>query len=404
MFKKILLFLSFGLLFFILPASAQNNGNITRLYFFYGNGCPHCAEEESFLANLKNDYPNLIIMDFEVWYSAENQKLLRQVGEKLNTKISGIPFVVIGDQYLSGFNSRTGEEIKYNLDYCSRYKCKDVVGEILGIIQPSNSTESGSGQGGEEKTTSIPEIVNLPFLGEVKTTNLSLPILTIIIAVLDGFNPCAMWVLIFLISLLLGIDNKARRWILGSTFIIASAFVYFLFLAAWLNLFLFIGLIFWVRILIGATAFGVGSYNIKDYFKNKEGVCKVTSNEKRQRIFARLKQIAQSNNFIFAMAGMIIIAFAVNLVELVCSAGLPAIYTNILTLSNIPTWQYYGYLLLYILVFMLDDLIVFFIAMITLHMTGLGHKYSRYANLIGGIIMLILGILLIIKPELLMFG
>lgn len=410
--KKYLIILFFGLLFFVSPSFAQQTPNEVRLYLFYGKGCPHCTEEEKFLKDLEKQYSNLKILNFEIWYNKNNQKILQEVAVKLNTKTGSVPFTVIGDQYVLGFNKSIGEEIKYYIDYCSKYKCKDVVGEILGITTTDISTPSNNSEEitnnvlNEQKNPneSIPETLSLPLLGEIKTANLSLPVLTIIIGALDGFNPCAMWVLIFLISLLLGIDNKLRRWILGGTFIFASAFVYFLFLAAWLNLFLFIGLIFWVRILIGLVAVGIGSYNLKDYFKNKEMVCKVTNNEKRQKIFTKLKEVAQSNNFILALGGIIIVAFAVNLVELICSAGLPAIYTNILSLSDLATWQYYGYLLLYVFVFLIDDLLIFIVAMITMNMTGLGNKYSRYANLIGGILMLILGIILVLKPELLMFG
>jgi len=416
--KKYLIILLFSLLFFVTPAIAQvENKNSIRLYFFYGDGCPHCGEEKEFLTALQSQYPNLNVLNFEVWHNTNNQKLIQQVSKKLNTTAGSVPLTIVGDQYITGFNQMAGKQIEYNVNYCSEYACADIVGEILGLPTLSNipntiteitsSTTKNTAQNNPEqpnKNKVVPDVIELPLLGEIYTKNLSLPFLTIIIAALDGFNPCAMWVLIFLISLLLGIDNKPRRWILGSTFIFASSLVYFLFLAAWLNIFLFIGLIIWVRLLIGIVALGVGGYNVRDFLVNKNAACKVTSSEKRQKTFAKLKNIAQSKNFLIALGGIIIIAFAVNLVELVCSAGLPAIYTNILTLSDIPTWQYYAYLLLYIFIFMLDDLFVFVIAMATMHITGLSSKYSRYSNLIGGILMLVLGAILILKPELLMFG
>ncbi|KKR67215.1 MAG: hypothetical protein UU08_C0023G0005 [Candidatus Uhrbacteria bacterium GW2011_GWE2_40_58] len=198
--------------------------------------------------------------------------------------------------------------------------------------------------------------------------------------------------------------NKRRMWILGGAFIGTSAFVYFLFLAAWLNFFLFIGLIVWVRLLIGLVALTSGGYNIREYFTNKDATCKVTANENRKSIFDRLKKVTQNQKFLFALGGIILLAFAVNLVELVCSAGLPAVYTQVIALSDLPRWEYYLLLLLYIFVFMLDDMIVFVVSMITLQITGLTTKYTRYSFLIGGILMLVLGALLILKPEVLMFG
>ena len=255
-----------------------------------------------------------------------------------------------------------------------------------------------------EEKSPIPDSISFPIIGEVQTKNLSLPVFTIVIAALDGFNPCAMWVLIFLITLLIGIHSRIKRWLLGTTFIVASALVYFVFMSAWLNIILFIGYIFWVRIAIGSVALAGGAYNLREYFTNKDDACKVTDGNRRQKIFTRLKEITLEKNILIALVGIILLAFAVNLVELVCSAGLPVVFTQVLALSDLPTWQYYAYMFLYILVFMADDLFVFITAMITLEVTGVSTKYVRISHLIGGILMLILGALLILKPEVLMFG
>ncbi len=193
-------------------------------------------------------------------------------------------------------------------------------------------------------------------------------------------------------------------WILGTAFILTSGFVYFLFLSAWLNLFLFLGFVFWVRIIIGLIALGAGSYSLWDCFKNRAGGCKVVDGEKRRKVFDKIKTITQNKTFIFSLIGIILLAFAVNLVELVCSAGLPAIYTQILALNNLPSWQYYSYLVFYVFIFMIDDLVVFIIAMITLKATGMESKYAKYSRLVGGIIILLIGLLMLFKPEVLMFG
>jgi len=250
----------------------------------------------------------------------------------------------------------------------------------------------------------IPEIISLPLIGNIETANFSLPILTVVIAAVDGFNPCAMWTLLFLITLLINIKNKKRMWALGSIFIIASGLVYFLFMTAWLNFFIFVSVVTWVKFIIAIFALAAGLYHLREFKKNKDGTCKVESSEKRKTRFDKIKQIVYRENIGWAILGIIILAGAVNIVELLCSAGLPAIYTSILTLTEIPTWQYYIYLLVYIIIFMIDDLIIFFIAMFTLRAVGLSSKYSRYSSLIGGIIMIIIGLLLLFKPGWLMFG
>ncbi len=359
--KKIFLILTAIFLLLGLASPTQAKENPILIQFFWAIGCPHCAKEEVFLKSLESKYPQLEIKDYEITANRQNLLLLQETGKKLKADVSGVPFTVVGNQYFSGYLS-------------DKTTGKDIEAAIAGI--PPN----------------------------FKYSHLPLPLLTLVMALLDGFNPCAMWTLLFLISLLLGMKDRRRMWALGIAFIVSSAFVYFLFLSAWLNLFLFLGLVVWVRILIGLVALGAGGYYLRDYWVNKYGACKVMGNERRQKMFEKIRSITRKRQFILALGGIILLAVAVNLVELICSAGLPAIYTKILSLSNLPTWQYYLYLLLYILIFMLDDLFIFFTAMITLQVVGIQSKYSRFSHLVGGVLMFIIGLLLLFKPEWLMFG
>ncbi len=384
------------------PALAQTDDNAVvrkeaNLYFFWGDGCPHCAHEKPFLEKMEAKYPELTVHSYEIWKNAENRKLMAGMGQILQAQVSGVPFTIIGDQYVVGWldENSTGVQIENAIKCVIEDGCRDFA-DIL--------KENGFSGEKVEATNQIPETLKLPLLGEIKTRDFSLPVLTIIIAALDGFNPCAMWTLIFLIGLLLGMQNRLRMWVLGSAFIVASAGVYFLFLSAWLNLLLFIGFILWIRLGIGLVALGGGGYYLREFFVNPESTCVVGKSEKRKKVFEKLRQLTHERNFFLALAGIILLAVAVNMVELICSAGLPAVYTQILALSDLPVWQYYLYLLLYILVFMLDDLLIFFTAMFTLQVTGLSCKYARISHLIGGAAMLIIGLLLLFKPEWLMFG
>jgi len=368
--KKFFLILIFFFTLTSSPVLAQDQD--VDIHFFWGQGCPHCEKEKIFLQSLEQKYPDIKINSYEV-HKKEGYQLLQEMGQKLNADTSGIPFTVIGDQYVAGFLSdeTTGVQIEQALD---------------------------------SKQIEPPQTIKLPLLGTIEIKNFSLPLLTFMVALLDGFNPCAMWTLFFLINLLLGFKDRRRMWILGTTFIVTSAFVYFLFLSAWLNLFLFLGFLPWVKIIVGLVALVSGSYYLKEYVVNKNGACRVTGSEKRQKVFTRLKAITQKKQLALAIVGIILLAFVVNLVELVCSAGLPAVYTQILTLTHLPSWQYYLYLVFYILIFMLDDLFIFFVAMTTLKAVGLESKYARYSHLIGGILMITIGLLMLFKPELLMFG
>ncbi len=397
------------------------------LDLYYGEGCPHCRDAKTFLSSIQNAYPNLEIREHEVYHNLNNRLKMQAEAARLSTEARGVPFIVIGDTFVSGFQSEettgaylvtliekqsatqkqgsTAENKPLEMEGMEKATEKSVE-EAKGVaaVQKEAGTKKAT-----ETQTQLPHentqpSIEVPFLGKVTGDSFSLPVFTILIAVIDGFNPCAMWTLLFLISLLLGMKDTKRMWLLGTVFIITSAAVYFLFLSAWLSFFSFFGYLRWLQLAIGVLALGSGAYYLKDFLTNKNGACKVTSNKRRQHVFAQLKVIAQKKQLALALVGIIFLAIAVNLVEVICSAGLPAIYTKVLSMNELPTWQYYLYLVLYIAVFMIDDLFVFFTAMMTLKVVGIENKYARFSHGVGGVVLLLIGLLLIIKPELLMFG
>jgi len=243
----------------------------------------------------------------------------------------------------------------------------------------------------------------LPVFGKVNWQTMSLPLLTLVIAAVDGFNPCAMWTLLFLISLLLGMKDKRRMWLLGISFILASGVVYYLFMAAWLNAFLIIGVTKWIRIVIGAFAVLAGGWSFYQWFSNRDGGCITEDSDKRKKIFSQLKEVVNNKKLLLAVVGVMGLAVAVNMVELACSAGLPAVYTKALTMADLPSYQYYLYLLGYIFIFMLDDMLVFTIAMLSFKAVGIESKYVNISRLIGGVVMLWIGYAMLFRPEWLTF-
>lgn len=409
-------------LFSFIPTTSTYAAEDLSIYLFWGNGCPHCAKEKEYLAEVLPDFPNVTLKTYQIYGDQANINLMQAASTKLNANASGVPFLIIGDQDFIGYAEGTTDvAIKERLEYCTNNSCPDSIATIVSsgeaVVEPESATEIIEDEKiidssditeteSNNETIKSEEIIDLPFLGKINALDFSLPLLAIIIGVLDGFNPCAMWTLMFLISLLLGMKSRRRMWALGVTFIVASASVYFLFMAAWLQLILFLGFVVWIRTIIGLLAVIGGGYNLFDYFRNrnKETGCKVTGSEKRQLVFAKMKKIAHQNSLWLALGGIVLLAFAVNLVELVCSAGFPAIFTQVLSLSNLSTIQYYSYILLYILFFMIDDIIIFAIAMFTLKATGISTKYGKLSKVIGGALMIIIGLLLVFKPELLMFG
>jgi len=349
-----------------------------EINFFYSAICSHCKAEEKFLDELEKKYPDIEIKRYEVIYHPENQKILQEFQEKYKVpenERAYVPSTFTPTKYFVGFNDQIAKEIENCLKEC------------LGVGTVSSQK------------------IKIPIFGEVDLSKTSLLALTAILGTLDGFNPCAMWVLVVLISLLLTLKSRKKIALVGGTFIFAEGLLYFLFMTAWLNAFLFIGHISLTRILIGIFGIVFGIWRIRDFIIWKPGVCKVVDHSKSQeKIFERMKNLLKPTAVPATILGTIVLAFGVNLVEFFCSAGFPVMYTKILSSQGIGTVQYYLYLFLYDIFYMLDDFIIFGFAFFTLNRFGFSDKYNKYSTLVAGILILILGILLIFKPEILMFG
>jgi len=235
----------------------------------------------------------------------------------------------------------------------------------------------------------------LPLIGEIDLADYSLPALAVILGLVDGFNPCAMWVLVYLISLVATLRDRKRIWLIVGSFVLASGILYYLFMTVWLNLFLFIGYIKAVTIVIGLVALGGGAWQIRQVIETKGAVvCEVTDEESRKKTMTKVQEIVSSPLTWGILVGIIALAFTVNAVEFVCSAAVPAVFTQVLSLASLSTFQYYGYILLYVFFFMLDDLVIFGTAAFALT-SRLGDRYAKYSRPVGATILIILGILLL---------
>lgn len=248
--------------------------------------------------------------------------------------------------------------------------------------------------------------VDTGLFGVVSLKDVSLPIFTIILGAVDGFNPCAMWILIFLITMMFSMHDRFKMWILGLTFIFTSGFVYLCFMLSWFSLASFLSSVVLIRFLIACFAVLFGMVNIYRYFKslNSDVGCDVTDKKKRVKIMERIKKIVNEKSFLLSILGIMLLAFSVNLIELLCSLGIPVMFTNVLAMNELSTLEYVIYMGLYLIFFLIDDILIFVIAMKTLKIKGISNKYTKYSHLIGGIIMVLLGILMVIKPEWLMFN
>lgn len=368
-----------------------------NIYLFYGDGCPHCAEEEEWFNTYLKKNKNIKIHKYEVWYDKENQEKYSKVHEILNDTSNGIPYLIIGETVITGFDKDlTPERIRNAVEYYSNVNYKDKVGIYLGVVSEDENKQ--------EETNYKDTKVKIPLLGTKEAKDVSIGLSAVLIGIVDGFNPCAMWILLFLISMLLGMKNKKRMWILGITFLASSALVYFLFLISWLNLAVFLNKVLYIRVAISFVAVLFGVLQVIKFFYKKDDGCEVVDNKNRKRIIKSIQKIIKEKSFILAVLGIILLAASVNIIELLCSLGLPVMFTQILAINEVSKTGQILYSLLYVLFFMIDDIIIFIIAMKTLEIKAISNKYGKYSHLVGGLIMIIIGILMIYKPEWLMFN
>ena len=346
-----------------------------NFYLFRGQGCPHCAEEEKWIESIKEKYKDKVnFYDYEVWYNQYNSEMLKEVGKKLDLDIKGVPFTVIGDKYFSGFS----ETIQYSME--------DTLDEYLG----------------EEYK---PRQVKIPFLGKINMKNSSIGLIAVILGFIDGFNPCAMWILLFLINMFIGMKNKKKAWILGFTFLLVSAFIYFLSMIG-INFIVGVATIKYLKIALAIFILVMGIIGFRKYLtiRKEEAGCTIVDDKKRKNLVKKVKKIMNSKSFIISLIGVSTLAISVNLIELACSLGFPMIFTEMLTINEVGTVGRIIYLLIYVLFYMIDDLFVFTVSMATLEATGITNKYNKLCTLVSSIIMILMGLLLIFKPEWLMLN
>lgn len=376
-FQSILIFLLFMIFIFNLNRNKINlDDKLTindAVHIFIQPSCSHCHSLQNFIKTIKNK-EKYNFQYHDITTSQGFDTLTKMLALK-NIKLSqiGTPMVITDKDYIIGFvDNEEGQKEFINLINKAEIKIQ------------------------EQKTK-----FDLPIFGEVEFKNLSLPILAIVVGLADGFNPCAMWVLVYLISIALTLKDKKKLIILVGIFLLTSGILYFLFMTAWLNVFLLVGIIATLNLIIGLFALYYGINSIYEFIKAKGYIeCKLSNNKTRQQSMSKIRELMKEKLTISVIFGIIILAFVVNSIEFLCSAALPATFTYILTQSNLSIISYYLYILLYTLMFMLDDLIVFSCAIFAVNKYS-GEKYEKYSTLIGGITMCAIGILVVFFPSLL---
>ncbi len=347
-----------------LPAPGQ-------LHVYVREGCPHCAEAKRFLAGLADARPELQVVLREVDRDPAARDALVAISEAVGAWPPGVPTFVVGGRVLVGFDDaeHLGAELLRLLDEAPP--------------RPRDRVESS-------------------LFGTLSASELGLPLFTLALGLLDGFNPCAMWVLLFLLSLLVRLQDRRRMAMVAGTFVLASGAVYYAFMAAWLNIFLLVGMSEALRVGLAMLAMLIGLINVKDFVAFRRGVSLSIPESAKPGFYARARAILKAESLPASLAAVAALAVVVNFVELLCTAGLPAIYTAVLTSQDLSPLAHYAYLGLYILAYIADDALMVGTAVLALGSGKLGERGGRRLKLLSGGVMLALGMVMLLRPEWLM--
>lgn len=371
------------------PALAEAAG-AEEVVVFVRQGCPRCEEAKGFLQRLQERRPGLSISILDVLQHPNRERLDALAAEHGITN-PGVPSFYLRGRLIVGFAGEKTSGVH--------------IAALLELEPPRPAADGGNDQTCVQADYSCSPVAGDPddtltvrwFGHTFGVQDLGLPLFTVVIGLLDGFNPCSMWVLVMMLALLAATRDRKRMLAIAGTFVIIQGIAYFAFMAAWLNVFVLVGVSRPSEIILGTIAIIAGLVNVKDFWAWGRGSSLSIPASAKPGVYARLRRILHEQRMLAAIAGAVTLAILVQFVELLCTAGFPALYTRILTLRELDGWSYYGYLLLYIFLYMLDDIVILAIGVITLSQRRLQEKEGRWLKAFAGIVMLLLGLYLIAK-------
>ena len=371
------------------------------LYYFYSPTCPHCQAAKPWLEQFAAETPWLTLKRYSVKDNRDHARLYFNTAKSLGVEALSTPGFLFCRQVVIGYDSAetTGRQLAEAMQACHERRLNEPA-PVAGASTATGGTGTTSvASAAEEKAGTT---VSLPFVGSIDAKALSLPVLTVVLAGMDAFNPCAFFVLLFLLSLLVHARSRTRMAIVGGTFVLFSGLVYFVFMAAWLNVFLIAGELRVITFIAGLVALLVAVLNIKDYFWFKAGPSLSIPDSAKPGLFKRMREVVTTGNMGPMLAGTVLLAIVANSYELLCTAGFPMVYTLTLTKAHdLSTWQYYAWLGVYNVIYVIPLLVIVTVFTKTMGARKLSEAEGRLLKLISGFMMLGFALVLLLTPSLL---
>ena len=379
-----------------------------HLYMFGRDGCHFCDIEKEFLDKILPDHPDVNFVYLDIRGDEKTKKLFVDITTANNIP-QATPITFVGGEILLGYNSdrTTGKAIVEAFQKAREGKNFPIeayinLEEAIAVSEENcdnNSTTTPCVVPSSEGT-----LVDLPFFGVVDVEKFSLFTLSSVLGLIDGFNPCALWVLMTFLLVLMQIGDRKKLLQVAGIFIFAEGVMYYCILTAWYSAWDFVKLDQIVTPLIGFLALGSGAYFLRKWYKSRERLmCDVTDLEQQAKIQQKIHKLVHAPMTIVTVLGIVGVALSVNIIEFACSIGIPQVFTKVLELNVLSFWEHQWYLFLYILGYMVDDIVVFGFAFYGIDKMHASEKYSRLSMLVGGILMIVLGIMFLFFPDALVF-
>ncbi len=426
--------------------------DLLTVHVFIRDGCPRCAKAKAYLSDVSRRYPGLRVRMYEVTRDVNARTWMEQLTRSAGVQAASLPVFYLSGRVVVGYNDEaTSGQIESLLQAVSapwqsvpakppasrsaegstalrrsrhngirlvafqgetggevpaaepRSAAAPDEGEIPGEAElPGEATEPGRvyrpPSALQAERAPPPEEITVPVFGRLRVRELGLPAFTFLIGLVDGFNPCAMWVLVFLLTVLVNLRDRWKIVLIAGTFVAVSGLAYFAFMAAWLNVFLLIGFARPAQVVLGLLATLIGLVNVKDFFAFKKGISFSIPESAKPGIYERVRKIVSAENLTAALTGAVVLAVLVNTIELLCTAGLPALYTQILAYQKFPLWKNYIYLCIYIIAYMFDDTLLLTAVVVTLSRRRLQEREGRWLKLVSGLVILALGLVMLFRP------
>jgi len=344
--------------------------------FFYGDGCPHCAKVEPVIDVLKTKFPQVLFNSYEIYHNQDNALSLYKLYDEYKVPQEdrgGVPIVFIGSEYFMGDKpiiDNLENKIIANLSLIPNKTDTEVSTTPIVSSQEPKVADTDQSNTPVKKSYSLWAIAGA--------------------AVVDSINPCAIAVLLILLTaLMIASGDKKRALYGGLAFTLSIYITYFLFGLGLLQLIAITNIAGIIAKIVGVIALIIGLANIKDFFIYGGGgfVMEIPRNWR-----PTLKKIL---NGVTSPLGAFFAGFVVTLFELPCTGGPYFFVIGLLSqaediVSIIPTLLFYN--VVFIIPLLLIVFAVYFGVSSIEKAEAWKEKNLRVLHLVAGIIMIALGI------------